>query len=186
MITVDRPTVYDEALSGEPLARPVPRRVLNTDHLLWTVGDWHLLLIGPPPTARRVPDAGRMISELRAWTAWSSRKLASVLGTSHTTVLGIEAGRPLVEGHSGDLGRRVSDVHDVVSRVFLLADRDQSTTARLLDTPPHGGRSPIDALRSDDAAGAYLAAVDVLRPRSSGLLVGSRPRREGAITPLHD
>jgi hypothetical protein len=33
---------------------------------------------------------------------------------------------------------------------------------------------------------AYLAAIDALRPRPTGMLTGSRPRRSGATAALHD
>jgi hypothetical protein len=183
MITMDRPTLYDEALYGEPLALLVRKPELNTDHPIWTLGDWNLVL--PMPAVRPAPDVQRMISELRAWTQWSSRQLATVLRTSHTTVLGLEAGRPLVAGHSGDLRRRLTNAHDVVSRVYVLAGEDPTATSHVLATAPAGARSPVDALQSGDAAAAYVSAIDVLRPRPSGLLVGSRPRREGATAPLH-
>jgi hypothetical protein len=184
MITLDRATVYGEALFGEPLVRLVRYPPLNTDSHFWIVGDWTIVL--PETAARPAPEVQRAIADLRGWTGWSARRLADVLGTSHTTVLRIEDGRPLMEGHSGDLRRRVADVHDVVKRIYLLADRDSAATVRLLETRSGGTDAPVDALQRGDLARAYLRAIDAVRPRETGLLVGGRPRREGATIPLHD
>lgn len=181
---LERPTIYDEALFGEPLGLPVRHRTLDTNRPFWIVGEW--LLVLPTTVVRRAPDVQRMISEVRAWTGWSSRQLASVLGTSHTTVLNAEAGRPLLALRSGDLRRRVSEVHDVVERVHLLAERDADTTSRLLANARRRGQSAVDALRAGRPEKAYLAAIDALRPRPAGILTGSRPRRSGATTALHD
>jgi len=158
--------------------------VLNTDQTFWIVGEWAIAM--PVAAARPAPDVQRAVADLRAWTGWSSRRLADLLGTSHTTVLGIEGGRPLVEGHSGELRRHVADVHDLVQRVFLLSDGDPAATVRVLDTKPAVGESALEALRRGEPAKAYLHAIDVMRARPAGLLVGSRPRREGATMPLHE
>lgn len=182
--TLERPTIYDEALFGEPLDVPVRHRTLDTNRPFWMVGEWWLVL--PTTVVRRAPDVQRMISDVRAWTGWSSRQLARVLGTSHTTVLNAEAGRPLLALRSGDLRRRINEVHDVVERVYLLAERDASTTSRLLATAPRRGQSAVDALRAGRPERAYIAAIDALRPRPTGMLTGSRPRRSGATAALHD
>ena len=140
----------------------------------------------PTIPARRCPDVQRTISDIRAWTNWSSRQFAAVLGTSHTTVLNAEAGRPLSALRSGDLRRRIGEVHDVVERVHLLAERDAGATSQLLATAPCEGQSAVDALRAGRPETAYLAAIDALRPRPIGMLTGSRPRRPGATVALHD
>src|ERR1039458_8949773 len=119
MITLDQPTAYDQAIYGEPFAAVMRKRLLNTDDPIWKIGSWEIIL--PQPAPRRAPEVQRMVAELKAWTTWSSRQLAAVLRTSHTTVRGIENGRPLVAGHSGDLRRRVVAVHGVVGRVARLA-----------------------------------------------------------------
>jgi hypothetical protein len=184
VITLERSTIYDETLYGEPLGLPVRRPALNTDQALWTVGDWVLVL--PVTVVQRAPDVRRMIGEIRGWTGWSKRQLAGVLGTSHTTIVNAEAGRPLLEARSGDLRRRVTSAHDLVRRVFLLAGRAAQTTADVLATAPAGGVSPTDALRAGNYERAYLAALDALRPRPTGMLVGGRPRRSGATSALHE
>jgi hypothetical protein len=184
VITLERPTIYDETLHGEPLGLPVRQHALNTNRQLWTLGEWILVL--PVTAVRRAPDVQRMITEMRAWTGWSKRQLAPVLGTSHTTIVNAEGGRPLLEVRSGDLRRRVPGAHDLIRRVFLLAGRDAQTTARVLETAPANGASPVDALRSGNSQQAYLAAIDALRPRPTGMLVGGRPRRSGATAALHE
>ncbi len=182
--TAERPTIYAEALFGEPLGLPVHQPKLDTNRPFWIVGEWPLVL--PRTPARRGPDVQRMISEIRAWTNWSSRQLARVLGTSHTTILNAEAGRPLSALRSGDLRRRIGEVQNVVERVHLLAERDAGATSRLLATAPSQGQSAIDELRAGRRETAYLAAIDALRPRPTGLLSGSGPRRSGATVALHD
>ena len=153
--------------------------------LLWMLGDW--LVRVPAPVIRPAPDVQRMTQELRSWTRWSARQLADVLSTSHTTVLAIETGRPLAAGHSGDLRRHIVDAHTVVSRIFVLAGRDPLRTADALDSAPGHGLSARTLLEHGEPAKAYVAALDVLRPPTQGLLVGSHPAEPGlATTPLHD
>lgn len=127
-----------------------------------------------------------MITEIRGWTGWSSRQLATVLDTTHTTVLNAERGRALMEARSGDLQRRVPAAHDLVRRVFLLADRDPAATSRILGTVLGDGLSPSEALAAGNTERAYLAAIDALRDRPTGMLVGARPRRPGATVALHE
>jgi hypothetical protein len=153
--------------------------------LLWMLGDW--LVRVPAPVIRPAPDVQRMTQELRSWTRWSARQVADVLSTSHTTVLAIENGRPLAAGHSGDLRRHIVDAHTVVSRIFILADRDPRRTAHALDAAPGHGLSACTLLEHGEPAKAYVAALDVLRPPTQGLLVGSHPAEPGLATaPLHD
>ena len=129
-----------------------------------------------------------MVSELRAWTDWSSRCLADVLHTTHTTILNVETGRPVLPSHSGPLRRRIADAHDVIDRVHTLVDRNPATTADVMQTQPSSGRpSAMDELRQGNPARAYLAAIDVVQPRQAGLLVGRRPRQPGGSNAaLHD
>ncbi|MGO9790872.1 MAG: hypothetical protein ACLP8S_15660 [Solirubrobacteraceae bacterium] len=101
-------------------------------------------------------------------------------------VLNAEAGRPLLALRSGDLRRRVGEVHDVVERDHLLAEQDPGATSRLLAAAPSRGQSAVDALCAGRPETAYLAAIDALRPRPTGMLTGSRPRRSGATAALHD
>jgi len=188
--------LYERTLIwGEPIRQPasptsltrpvIPDLIRFVKGGLWFLGDWILSL--PIPVVHVAPDVQRMTSELRHWTGWSARQLASVLETSHTTVRAIELGRPLVSGHSGDLRRRLTDTHAVASRIFLLTERDPFLTARAIDTTPVEGISARDHLRRNEWAEAYVAALDVLRPPTVGLLVGDHPAEPGTATaPLHD
>ena len=183
MTVVDAPTLYDGAIRGQPLARTIFPEPLNTGASFWTLGEWHIILPAPLPLA--APGVEHMVKQIREWTGWSARRLADVVGTSHTTILGVENGRSLVGGHSGDLRRRLVDTHGVVERIYLLAGRNPDAMARLLETGPPG-RTAIDELHGDEPARAYLAAIEVLQPRTTGLLVGDQPRQRGGTAALHD
>ncbi len=183
MIAVDAPTLYDQAIRGEPFARPVFPEHLNTRASFWTLGEWRIILPATAPLA--TPGMERIVKQIREWTGWSARRLADVVRTSHTTILSAENGRPLIGGHSGDLQRRLIDVHGVVERIHLLAGRNSKALARLLETGSPE-TSAIEELEADHPARAYLAAIEVLRPRTPGLLVGDHPRQSGGTAALHD
>ena len=184
-MSVYAPSLYSEAFSGEPLPGPVERPILDTARVIWSVLGYTIQV--PLTVPVRAPAERQMITDIRAWTGWSQRRLAEILDTSHTTVRRAEAGRTLMEARSGDLRRRLESTHAVIQRVFLLAGQDPEQTGRLLETVPADGSSTaVDALRCHNPERAYLAAVDLLRPRPTGMLLGNRPRQGGATTPLHD
>jgi transcriptional regulator with XRE-family HTH domain len=182
------PTIYQRAFSGDPLPRIVrdrpPLKTVVEGVWLWTVGDWGIWM--PVPQLSPAPAALRFVSEIRERTGWSARRLAEIVGTTHPTIRRIETGGRLVSGHSGELRRRLTQTHDLVGRIYIIAGRDPAATAQLLEETPDSGRSAVDLLRSNEPARAYLAAIDVARPRPPGLLVGTRPRRDGATAPLHE
>jgi len=185
MSVLDMPNIYDATFYGEPLSLPVRPATLNTDGPFWTVGEWRLVL--PKLVVHRAPDVQRMLGDIEAWTGWSKRQLAGVLGTSHTTVRNAASGRPLLAARSGDLRRRVANAHNLVGRVYVLAGHNAQETARILEAPGDETPPAIDALRATNYERAYITALDVLRPRTTtGILVGNRPRRSGATMPLHD
>jgi transcriptional regulator with XRE-family HTH domain len=178
-------TLYDAALRGEPLQRPVTQPAIDTRSPIWRVGDWPVDLPLSPP--RPVPEATRLITLVRDRTGWSARRLAEILHVSHSTVLRIERGQRPESSHSGDLPLRLRNTYDVVDRIYLLLARDPEATARTLDDVSPGRRSPTEELRAGNPAEAYLAAIDLLRPpRPPGLLTGDRARRDGATAPLHE
>jgi hypothetical protein len=183
-MTVHATMFYEEVARGEPFDRVVLPPAINTDSALWTLGDWSLVF--PAHEVLPAPDMQWAAKQVREWTTWSTRRLAEALGTSHTTVRAIESGRQLVEGHSGDLRRRLVATHSVIERVYVLANRDAVRTTAILDTTLPGQSSPVDELRSGHPNRAYLAAIDILRPRRPGLIVGDRPRRGGAPVALHE
>lgn len=184
MTVLDVPRFYDETFCGEPLQRVVVPATLNTLTAIWMLGDGCILF--PPLEAHPGPEMQRVVKRIREWTGWSARRLADVVVTSHTTILGIEHGRDLVAARSGDLRRRLIDAYQVVERVAVLAGGDRGAVTRLLETAPHGRRSAVEELQVGEPSRAYVAALDVLRPRKPGLLVGDSPRRIGGSAALHD
>jgi transcriptional regulator with XRE-family HTH domain len=186
MTVVETPALYEAAFRGEPLQRTVFPEPLNTHDTIWTIGYWPIRV--PAVVSPAIPRLQRLIREMRERTGWSARRLGEIVGSSHTTILNAENGRPLMSGHSGDLRQRIVEAHDLIERVYVLVERDPERTAAILATAPDTGRrSAADELReTGDPGRAYLAALDVIRPRRTGLLVGDRPRREGPTTALHD
>lgn len=185
MTIAEAPALYEAAVRGEPLQRAVFPEPINTATTFWTIGDWPIRV--PPPVPRAIPRVERIIQDVRSRTGWSAQRLAEVVGSTHTTILNAEKGRPLVSGHSGDLRQRLLDVHDLVERVYLLVGRDPQQTATLLATAPPNGRSAAEELMATgDPGRAYIAALDARRPQRAGLFVGDRPRRDGRTTALHE
>jgi transcriptional regulator with XRE-family HTH domain len=186
MTFVEAPALYEDTFRGRPLQRTVFPAPLNTHDLFWTIGDWPIQV--PAVTSLGVPQLQTVIQEIREKTGWSARRLADIVRSSHTTILNAENGRPLMSGHSGNLRQRLVEVHDLIERVYLLAERDLGRTAAILATAPGTGRrSAVDEIReTGDPGRAYLAALDAIRPRPTGLLVGDRPRWDGPTTALHD
>lgn len=178
-------TLYDKAVRGEPLLRPVPQPSIDTREGIWRVGDWPVRIPSSPP--RPIPEAARLIALVRDRTGWSARRLANILHVSHSTVLRIAAGQQPKAAHSGNLPVRLRSTFDVVDRIHMLVQRDPAATAQILDEAPSGRRSPVEELRAGNAAAAYLTAIDALRPpQMPGLLTGDRPRGNGATAALHE
>jgi transcriptional regulator with XRE-family HTH domain len=137
------------------------------------------------PTA--LPESQRLTQEILAWTGWSQRKLARALGATHPTIRALEEGRSAARAR--DLFDRLVEVHSVVERIFLVAHRDESETDRLLSTAPGDGLAPaIVLIEERRPAEAYLAAMDVHRPRrQSAMMSGIWPAKAGeATTALED
>lgn len=145
-------------------------------------GEWRVLPFRP--SGRAVLDIQRLARQLSAWTGWSSRALADVLDTTHTTVQALQRGRPLQGSRSGMLGDRLGETHQVVERLDRLTHGDARATARALTRPDADGMSAVDHLRARRPSAAYLAAIDALRPRVPGMLTGTRPARGDATAPL--
>ena len=185
MTVVEAPALYDAALRGAPLQRTVFPERLNTHDTFWTIGDWPIAV--PAVVSHAVPRLQRVIGEIRDRTGWSVRHLAEIVGSSHTTIRNAEQGRPLVSGHSGGLRQRLVETHDLIERIYVLVNRDPERTAIVLATAATGRRSAVEELlTTGDPGRAYLAALDAIRPRRTGLLVGDRLRRDGPTTALHD
>lgn len=125
----------------------------------------------PEIASRPAPQAQRLTQELLAWTGWSRRGLASMLEISHPTVSALEQG--VSTARARDLFDRLVEVHEVVRRVHLVADRDASRTSHLLDTLSESGDSARDLLAQRRPAEAYLAALDAQCPRRVGPMMQS-------------
>jgi hypothetical protein len=135
----------------------------------------------PSEESRPAPRAQRLTQAVREWTGWSNRKLAGVLRTSHPTVAALEQGRSA--GRVGDLFERLVELHGVVQRIFLVANRDASEVDRLLVTPSAAGPTAADLLADRRPAEAYLAALEVNRPRRTGpMMRGIWPTQAGRAT----
>lgn len=181
-MTLLQPTIFDDALHGPPVQSLVAPQSLWDD-----LQGWWVQLADRQPA--RAPDTQTQIRDVRRWTNWSIRATAQRLGTTHTTLRAMEQGRPLILARSGDLRRRLYDLHDLIARIRVLVDQDAQRTSAALQAPDSHGRTALYYIAERDPARAYLAALDAARPRQrgSGLLVGSRPATPGsASSPLTD
>lgn len=125
----------------------------------------------PEPSPSAAPRTQVLARSLRRQTDWSQRKLAKVLDTTHPTVRALEEGRSSAQ--QDQLYDRLVGVHEVVDRIFVVADRDTRETNRLLSALNSTGRSAVELLTTGDFAAAYLAALDAARPRrNSGMMNG--------------
>lgn len=166
------------ALPGPAFAGgTVDQRPIETVRDVW---DWWVRF--PATVIRPAPELPRLTKEIRDWTGWSKRKLATALNSTHPTVTALEEGRS--PARTNDLFARLLEVHDVVSRTDLLAGGDAKECDRLLSTSPPGERpSALDLLAQRRPADAYLAVLDVLRPRRpAGMMQGIWPARAGEAT----
>nr|MBA2601122.1 hypothetical protein [Actinomycetota bacterium] len=138
------------------------------------------------PKRRALPEHQRLVQAIESTTGWSDRRLASILGVSHPTISKLRHRSSVRAGSRTGLLPRLLDVHEVVARVSLLAAGDPVATDRALTTPVRGRRG-IDYLAEGSRARAYLAAVDVLNPRTETRPEGEFPASAGrATTPLFD
>lgn len=134
-------------------------------------------------TSQPSPEGRRLALEIQRTTGWSERAMARALGTTHPTV------GKLIEGQAvnASLAQRVVRAHEVISRIYKIAGQDVQATARALEAPISEHETAAACLSRGAYAEAYLAAIDVLRPRERGILVGGRPTLAGrANVPLVD
>jgi hypothetical protein len=144
----------------------------------------HAAVVVPDPKPRVVPKLQEMVLEVRRLTGWSERTLASRVGTSHPTIAAAASGSSQAFVRSPHAYARLEALHSIVIRIAPLASGGPLDVDRALTTPPGPGRVSATAnLETDDVSGAYLAALDVLRPPSSGGKIRSRfPRVVGNDT----
>ena len=136
-------------------------------------------IVLPPTTPRTAPKLQEALSELYSWTGWSMRELASAIGSTHPTIDSVLRGesnlarQPLQATH-------LFQLHDLVQRLQVVSHGDKAEIGRALRTPGSIGVTALDTLRSTGVAGAYIQALDVIRPPRSGGMMKSRfPRRPG-------
>lgn len=137
----------------------------------------------PAPKPYTAPRIREQTKQIRARTGWSQRRLATILNTTHPTVKALQQGRPVTRVK--DIAVHLSDIDRIVERVFILAKRRPQETNRILSTTTRNDRlSAADLLQNGDPAGAYLAALQVLRPQTarSGMVSGLWPSRPGGAT----
>ncbi|MHB8618237.1 MAG: hypothetical protein ACYDAG_01490 [Chloroflexota bacterium] len=138
----------------------------------------------PRPQPRVAPRLERAIADIRSWTGWTVRGLADAAGTSHPTILAIGSGRTTTFSRIPDVPRRIVALHELLTRLHLLAGDDPVEINRALrDRPAGQHQSALEALAGGDLPGAYLCALDVLSPpRTAGMMRGRFPARPGAGT----
>jgi transcriptional regulator with XRE-family HTH domain len=126
-------------------------------------------LEGPPPALAPAPPVGiatpysNVIADLKQITPWSLKKLAKLLGTSHT-----QLGRILNDGvvPSDELAPRIDELHRFAQRLSRLTHGDATITKRLLTTPRERDRkSAIDFLDRYDYRNAFRAVMETASPR---------------------
>jgi hypothetical protein len=132
------------------------------------------VLLPEPERGVQAPIAEK-ISEILDMTGWSQRELASILLTSHTTVRKLLAGGE-VSARSISVASRVGPVHDLISRLYVVARRDSAHLAIAMRTSVDGRRSSVDLLAGGDDNAAYATALRALRGQQRETL-GRHPKR---------
>lgn len=131
-----------------------------------------------PATARRLRD-------VVAWTDWSNRYLADLLGTTHPTIAAVLRGQEITR--LPDLRDRIARMHRVVQRLAALSDWDRSEVLRLLETRHVTEKSAAELMAARQFGKAYLVALDVRRPLPADGLMGSDfPARRTGTVPIED
>lgn len=144
----------------------------------------HTWVVIPPPEDVDSPALAERLRDVAAWTGWSDRRLAEVLGTTHPTVAAARRGREITR--VPDLADRIAGVHRVIERVAALCDRDVSEIVRLLEARPSGDRSAIDHIKAGNWSKAYVAVLDARGPALAGLMGSDLPRRQPGTVALED
>lgn len=135
----------------------------------------HTVVSVPPPQPRVTPRLQEMIREVRLLTGWSERGLATRIGISHPTIAAAASGSSQAFVRSPQAYARLDALYSVVTRIAPLARGGPVDVERALITDPAPGRvCALANLEENDLPGAYLAALDVLRPPRS---IGKMQRR---------
>jgi hypothetical protein len=114
------------------------------------------------------------LKRISPWHSW--KKLAPLLGTSHTQLRRITDGDVTVP--SDDLARNIDELHRFVQRLSRLTNNDQTATKRLLTTPrERDGYSANDFLQRQDYRNAFRSVMEAASPRPNLVQVEPVPRR---------
>jgi hypothetical protein len=141
----------------------------------------------PAAGARPTPRLPRSLRNVRAWTGWSNRELAEAIGSTHPTVDAVLQGRATLARQPAQV-ERIFALHALLERLRVVVDGDRAELTRAVRTASDGRPSALAILEEGELPGAYLAALDVLRPpRTVGMMQGRYPRRPGdAACALND
>jgi DNA-binding XRE family transcriptional regulator len=154
------PWLFLPSSSGAP-ARP-----------LHDFSSWVTLPSALPSTRSTLP---QLIRQIREWTGWSQREMATLLQISHTTVRKLESdGR--VTARSRAAATRVAPIHDLVRRAAVVAGFDQQRLATALSTSDERGRRPTDLIAGGHYSLAYVAALRALRGARTAMLAPTGDR----------
>ena len=123
--------------------------------------------VTPLPTKR----VQVMIRDIRAWTGWSDRRMASAMRVTHPTVAALAKGTS--SGRPTDV-EWIAGLHDVVWQVHLLSGKDPTRTDQLLTAQTSSRMTPLELISNGDLVSGYLATLDLLRPRPASKLITSR------------
>lgn len=147
----------------------------------------------PPPVAPAASDAiylprltdvvdlatpyAVLLNNLHATSPWKSwKKLAALLGTSHTQLQRIAGGVVSVPG--ADVAQRIDELHRFARRIDRLGKGNETVTTRLLTTRrARDNQSANDFLTVHDYRNAFQAVMDAASPRPRMAAVDPVPRR---------
>lgn len=145
---------FDDERTPFVVARQAPPKL---DALLQQFTAWIVLPahVAAPPS--RLPG---LIQRVRALTGWSTRDLAEVIGTSHTTVRMFETnGR--VSARSRQAAARITPLLGVLTRLRRLVDTPQALAVALA-TPSDTGERAIDLLAAREWARGFVVGLDAV------------------------
>jgi len=129
----------------------------------------------------RVPNAREQLADIKSWTGWSDRTVASLIGATHPTVARLRSDEPLSRIRNRRYRSRLESIHRVVSRIHSLAGRDPDRTRWAMEGEGDG-RSALTLMESNRIGEAYLVAARKLvsgestrarRMRSAGRTVSA-------------
>ncbi|MGP6159582.1 MAG: hypothetical protein ACLPYS_19080 [Vulcanimicrobiaceae bacterium] len=154
-------TFEQTALPARPLVAPIaPKPICLT-----------------PPVVDLATPYAILLDEHHATSPWRSwKKLARLLGTSHTQLRRIAEGKVAVP--STDVAHRIDELHRFARRLERLSRGNGTVTTRLLTTQrARDQRSANDLLGIHDYKNAFRAVMDAASPRPHTAGVETVPRR---------